>query len=171
MSGLILRAESISRFFWDGYDKWATQYVTPARRKQFTWFSSLVAFIVGNFLAYHSVQDDLRAAQIQIASLKTAQGATSEAVLVEAAGTNQITATPVSAPYSIVISQTSGGGVILRPSGAIPITVNNVTSLNLLIYPPEGAKFDEQSVNTPVFVVGHSGPVTFVCITKVRCTS
>lgn len=169
VTGFVLNAESIARYFCRGYDEWAAKYVTATHRNRVARYSALTAFILANFLAYHSSQVALRTAQKQIESLKSAQGSISEAVSVEATGESQATATSISAPYNIVISATPGGGVILRPSSGIPITVKNTAPSDLLVYPPEGAAFDGQSVNKPVSIYRGDGVDTFVCVTKVRC--
>lgn len=169
ISGVVLTAEPAAKFFWHGYDTWAARYLAADHRKRLARSAAVGTLIVANFLAYHSTQDDIRVAKTQIASLKSIDPKLSDSVSIDAAGTTQDTATPISAPYNVIVSVTPTGGVVLRPRGQTPITVKNTAPSNVRVYPPVGAKFDGFFVDEPVAIFQNSGTNTFVCISKTRC--
>ena len=62
-TSIALVAEPVIRSLWRGYDNWAKFFITESRRRQFSKTIALLTFVCANFLAYHSVRDEWRAAR------------------------------------------------------------------------------------------------------------
>lgn len=72
---------------------------------------------------------------------------------VAAAGTTQATATPLAADHSLVTSATAGSaeGVLMKAGNANEfVSVANGTSTSIKVYPPSGAKLNNQTADLPM---------------------
>ncbi|HME23565.1 MAG TPA: hypothetical protein VKI44_19945 [Acetobacteraceae bacterium] len=70
IAGFVLMAEPVTRFVWHGYDDWAAHWVTRSRRGLLARGAAVVAFVLSNFLAYHSVKTELRLARADTSELQ-----------------------------------------------------------------------------------------------------
>ena len=84
-------------------------------------------------------------------TLGSAPGTVDRAI--SAAGTTQATATVLPADHNLVTTATqdTADGVILRPGNANEmVTVANGTSGSIEVFPPVGARFNNQTANLPM---------------------
>jgi len=89
-----------------------------------------------------------------------AQSGGSSAQIV-AAGTNQATATLLTATTSFVTSTPAGSGVVLPNPAAGTFTVYNQGANQLLVYPGLGGQIQGSSTNQAVILVANYGSATF----------
>jgi hypothetical protein len=63
VAGFMISVEPVTRFLWHGYDEWAAKWLSAARRRRLAHAGALVAFVIANYMAFHDVSEQLRAAQ------------------------------------------------------------------------------------------------------------
>ena len=87
---------------------------------------------------------------------------------VSAAGTNQATATLLTADYSLVTTGAAGTGVILPTLVASDdmVVANGVSAESLLVYPPAGGKLNNATANLPLTLPSRMA-ARFVCLNTI----
>ncbi|WP_298258524.1 hypothetical protein [Bradyrhizobium sp.] len=64
--GIVLAIEPVVRWFWPGYDAWATGYLTADHRRQLTRIAAILAFLMANYIAYHGAKVEMRASNDRV---------------------------------------------------------------------------------------------------------
>jgi hypothetical protein len=71
IAGVMISIEPATRLVWHGYDDFAAKWLSAARRKKLSRIGALVAFVIANYLAFHGVNEELRAAKQQLRVVPT----------------------------------------------------------------------------------------------------
>src|ERR1700739_3367375 len=64
--GVVLAMEPIVRWFWPRYDAWASAYLTARHRRFIKYGAAVFAFVFANYLVFHDVSRELRAANARL---------------------------------------------------------------------------------------------------------
>jgi hypothetical protein len=166
---------ALERLLWANCARYRTftsrSWLGPRRRRKLTAWLAIGGILLTGFLAFNDERDLLLTANSTIQELKVPDLSSAEADAIAAGGVDQVTATAVSARYTVVLSATPGGGVVLKPIGHQPITIKNTAPVDILVYPPPGAQFIGQKINAPERLMSRYSEDTFVCVTATQCSS